>query len=97
MIKRVNKLEKLENMINVCQDTDIESVELEKVTDIKNIKVDQKKSSIERILDFLRSTSNPYVIKVNGTIVKMEFTNNSKLSASTCINRAIENLYINNY
>ncbi len=96
MIKRVNKLEELEKKIMTCQNTDIENIDIENITDIKNIKIDRNKTSIERILAFLRSTSNPYVIKVNGTIVKMEFTNNSKLNASTCINNAMKNLYLNN-
>ena len=96
MIKRVNKLEELEKRVMACQNTDIENIDIENITDIKNIKIDRNKTSMERILALLRSTSNPYVIKVNETIVKMEFTNNSKLNASTCINNAMKNLYLNN-
>ena len=38
MIKRVNNLVKLEEMIQNCQNIDIENVDIEKVKDIKDIK-----------------------------------------------------------
>lgn len=96
MKKRVNNLVKLEEMIQNCQNTDVENVDIEKVKDIKDIKINKKKSSVERILDFLRSTENPYVIKVNGVIVKMEFSNNSNITANNCINKALKELYLKN-
>ena len=96
MIKRVNNLVKLEKMIQDCENIDIENVNIEKIKDIKDIKINKKKSSVERILDFLRSTENPYVIKVNGVVVKMEFSNNSNMTANSCINKALKNLYLKN-
>ena len=82
------------------ENVNIEYVDLsyyiEKVKDIKDIKINKKKSSVERILDFLRSTENPYVIKVNGVVVKMEFSNNSNMTANSCINKALKNLYLKN-
>lgn len=35
MIKRVNKLEELEKRVMACQNTDIENIDIENITDIK--------------------------------------------------------------
>ena len=52
VIKRVNKLEELEKRVMACQNTDIENIDIENITDIKNIKIDRNKTSMERILAF---------------------------------------------
>ena len=86
----INLLE--QKLIN-CRDTadsDIDNIE-----DILNINIDIEKSSVERILDFLVRSKNPYLFKVAGVKVRFEFSNNSNLSATDCISRAIKNEYIN--
>ncbi len=41
---------------------------------------------------FYSATKNPYAFKVNGTLVKISFSDNSR-NAKDCINRVIKNLY----
>ncbi len=47
---------------------DIEELveKLEDVDEITSIKIDRRKPSNERILDFLTKVKNPYIFKVNG-------------------------------
>ncbi len=54
-------------------------------------KISRKKSKEERILNFIIATKNPYVFKVNGRLVKIEFSNERK--AENTITNIIKNLY----
>ena len=60
--------------------------------EISSIKRDRRKSSNERILDFLKQVKNPYVFKVNGHLVQIGFTNNGK-TAEDCLTNVLESLY----
>ena len=46
----------------------------------------------EKILDFISKTKNPYIFKVNGKLVKLEFTDNGKF-AEDAITRVIKSIY----
>ena len=65
---------------------------LDEVDEISSIKIDKRKSKNERILDFLIKVKNPYIFKVNGTLVKMTFSDNG-LTADDCLTQCLENLY----
>ena len=43
-------------------------------------------------LDFISKTKNPYIFKINGRLVKIEFSDNEK-SAEECITKVIKSLY----
>ena len=62
------------------------------VDEISSIKIDRRKPSNERILDFLTQVKNPYVFKVNGKLVRMSFSEKG-LTAADCLTRVLENLY----
>lgn len=51
----------------------LEDVTLDDVDELGTIKIDRRKSSNERILDFLTKVKNPYVFKINGRLVRMRF------------------------
>ena len=51
-----------------------------------------RKSSNERILDFLTKVKNPYIFKVNGRLVRMKFSENGP-TADECLTNMLENLY----
>lgn len=72
----------------------IEDISLDDVDDIKDIKIDRRKSSNERILDFISKTKtkNPYVFKINGRLVRIRFSENGP-TADECLSRMLENLY----
>lgn len=81
--------EKLER----CKNIDLKDVTLDDVDDIKDIKIDRRKSSDERILDFLTKVKNPYTFKVNGKLVRISFSEDTDLTADDCLTRVLENLY----
>ncbi len=90
---RVNNISKLESKIRHYKDIEINDISNEQITNINKIKIDKRKSSVVRILDFLRYVENPYMIKVNETIVKIQFSN-KQIKAEECINQLFYNLYL---
>ncbi len=62
------------------------------VDELGSIKIDRRKPSDERILNFLTKIKNPYIFKVNGRLVRMRFSENGP-TADECISRMLENLY----
>lgn len=85
-------LEEIKEKLERCKNIPIDDINPDEVDDIKDIKISRKKCREERILDFIVATKNPYVFKVNGTLVKISFTND-KRNAKDCINRILKNLY----
>lgn len=90
-MKKYNITE-LEEKLKRCKDISIEEVDINDVDDLDEIKIDRRKESNERILDFISKTKNPYIFKVNGRLVKIEFSD-SKERAEECITKIIKNLY----
>ena len=67
----------------------IEDVSLD---EISSIKIERRKSSNERILDFIVKVKNPYIFKVNGKLVRISFSNTDK-TAEDCLTNVLKNLY----
>ena len=85
----INKLElKLKRGSNI----NLDDVSISEVEDIDNIVIDSNKSSVERILDFLLKQKNPYLFKVGGVIVKVDFSKNN-VSADNCITEVFKDIY----
>ena len=82
----------LENKLLQCKNKSFENISIDEIDDISNIKIDRKKKGNERILDFINKISNPYMFKVDGKIVKIEFANNG-IDAEESIANIISNLY----
>ena len=53
----------LNNKLTRCENISLSEVNKEELDDISNIKIDKRKSSNERILDFLIKTKNPYIFE----------------------------------
>ena len=70
----------------------LEAINPDEVDEISSIKIDKRKPSSERILDFLTKVKNPYVFKVNGKLVRMSFSENGP-TADDCLTQCLENLY----
>lgn len=70
----------------------LEDINPDDVDELSSIKIDRRKSSNERILDFLTQVKNPYVFKVNGRLVRMNFSKNGP-TADECLTKVLENLY----
>lgn len=82
----------LKDKLERCKNIDIQTISDNDIDDIKDIKIDRRKPSNERILDFLNKVKNPYVFKINGRIVRMRFSE-SNLTADDCLTRMLKNLY----
>ena len=91
MNKKYN-IQELEEKLKRCRNMKLEYVTLDDVDELSSIKIDRRKSSNERILDFLIKVKNPYIFKVNGRLVRMRFSENGP-TADECIKRVLKNLY----
>ena len=85
-------IESLRKKINICKKVKLEDVKLEDVDDINDIKIDRRKPSQERIIDYLERVKNPYIFKINGRLVQLSFSNNNK-TADDCLSNVLKNLY----
>ena len=61
-------LDELKDKLERCRKISLEDIQPEDVDEITDIKIDKRKSSNERILDFLNKVKNPYIFKVNGRL-----------------------------
>ena len=91
-MKNKYNLKELQEKLEKCRNMRLEDVTLDDVDELGTIKIDRRKSSNERILDFLTKVKNPYIFKVNGRLVRMRFSENGP-AAEECITNMLENLY----
>ena len=82
----------LKEKLDRCKKIKLEDIDPNDVDEITDLKIDKRKSSNERILDFLNKTKNPYVFKVNGTLVGIGFSETNK-TADDCLTSVLKNLY----
>ena len=82
----------LKEKLDRCKKIKLEDIDPNDVDEITDLKIDKRKSSNERILDFLNKTKNPYVFKVNGTLVRIGFSETSR-TADDCLTSVLKNLY----
>ena len=85
-------LKELEEKLNRCKNMKLEDVTLDDVDEISSIKIDRRKPSNERILDFIIKTKNPYIFKVKGKLVRIRFSDTDK-TAEDCLTNVLKNLY----
>ena len=86
------KIKNLKEKLQICKDIPVNKICIDDVDEISNIRIDKRKSSNERILDFLNSVKNPYAFKVNGRIDKISFSITEK-TADDCLTDVLKNLY----
>lgn len=85
-------IKELEEKLNRCRNMKLEDVSLEDVDEISSIKIERRKPSNERILDFIAKVKNPYIFKVNGKLVRISFSDTDKI-AEDCLTNVLKNLY----
>ena len=85
-------IEELREKLERCRNVNFDDVELKDVDEITDIKIDRRKPSNERILDFIMKAKNPYIFKVNRKLVRIRFSDTDK-TAEDCLTRVLENLY----
>ena len=86
-------LKELAEKLERCRNVNLDDVKLEDVDEITDIKIDRRKPSEERILEYLMKTKKPYIFKVNGKLVRIRFSENSNLTAEDCLTNVLKNLY----
>ena len=91
-MKNKYNIKELEEKLERCKNIKLDDINPDDVDEISSIKIDRRKPSNERILDFLTQVKNPYVFKINGKLVRMSFSENGP-SADDCLTRVLENLY----
>ena len=85
-------VKELEEKINRCKKIEVNEVNINDVDDLSEVKISIKKSKKDKILDFISNIKNPYIFKVNGKLVKLEFTDNST-NAENAIMNVIKSLH----
>jgi len=85
-------IKELKEKLERCRNIPLNEISLDDVDEISSIKIDKRKSSDERILDFITKVKNPYVFKVKGKLVRIKFSEND-ITADNCLTSVLENLY----
>lgn len=85
-------IEELAEKLERCRNVNLDDVKLEDVDELSSIKIDRRKPSNERILDFIMKVKNPYIFKVNGKLVRIRFSDTDK-TAEDCLTNVLKNLY----
>ena len=85
-------IKELEEKLKRCKYIEVNEVNKDDVDELSDIKISRKKSKKDKILDFISKTKNPYVFKINGKLVKLEFTDNGT-NAEDAITNVIKCLY----
>ena len=85
-------IEQIKEKLERCRNIKLEDVTLDDVDEISSIKIDRRKPSNERILDFILKGKKTYIFKVNGKLVRISFSDNGK-SAEDCLTNVLKNLY----
>lgn len=85
-------LDEIKEKLEKCRNMKLDDVSLDDVDEISSIKIDRRKPSNEKILDFIAKVKNPYIFKVNGKLVRMKFSDTNK-TADDCLTKVLENLY----
>ena len=86
-------IEELREKLERCRNVNFDDVELKDVDEITDIKIDRRKPSNERILEFIIKAKNQYIFKVNGKLVRIRFSENSNLLQMIALLSFLENLY----
>ena len=85
-------IKELEEKLKRYKNIKINETNIDDVDELSEIKINRKKSKKDKILDFISKIKNPYVVKINGKLVKLEFTDNG-INAEDAIINIIKSMY----
>jgi len=75
-----------------CRDISFEDVDLDDLEEISNINFSKKTDCREKIIDFIKSSKNPYMFKCNGKKIKIEYAN-SETKAEESLTNVVQKIY----
>lgn len=85
----MSEYEMLLKKININKNIELKDIERTEVEDIRNIKVNKDLPIEERIVDFLKKVKNPYVFRVDNTLVKISF-GTQNIDIKQCLNNIVK-------
>lgn len=80
--------EEIINAFNAMAEMTINDIDKEQVKTYDDIKIDNTKSKVDKILKFINDVGNPYFSKYNGIIVKSTYAKNN-ISMQECLLNSI--------
>ena len=80
-------IKELQDKLERCRNVSLDEVSIDDVDELSSVKINTRLNQVDRIIDFISKAKNPYIFKVNGKLVKLEFTDNG-----TNIEKAIMNV-----
>ena len=87
-----NNYEKIRNKLLKYEKVSLDEVNVNDVDELTKIRINERKSSNERMLAFLNEVKNPYIFKVNGKLVRIRFSDTNK-TADDCLTNVLNKLY----
>ena len=85
-------IKELREKLERCKNISLNEVNPDDVDELSSIKINTIMNPVNRIIDFISKTKNPYIFKVNGKLVKIEFSKNDKSSEESLTN-VIKSVY----
>ena len=85
----LSNIQEIENKISRFKDIDINQININEVSNIDDICIDESVESEVRIYNFLNEIINPYFFNIDGFLVKFSFSDDGK-NAEECINDTIK-------
>jgi len=85
-------IKELREKLERCKNISLDEVNPDDVDELSSIRINTRMNPVNRIIDFISKTKNPYIFKVNGRLVKIEFCNNDK-KAEDSITSVIKSIY----
>lgn len=85
-------IKELREKLERCKNISLNEVNPDDVDELSSIKKNTRMNPVNRIIDFISKTKNPYIFKVNGKLVKIEFSKNDT-SAEESLTNVIKSIY----
>ena len=85
-------IKELREKLEKCKNIYLNEVNPDDVDELSSIKINTRMNPVNRIIDFISKTKNPYIFKENGKLVKIEFSKNDK-SAEESLTNVIISIY----
>ena len=71
-------IKELREKLERCKNISLDEVNPDDVDELSSIRINTRMNPVNRIIDFISKTKNPYIFKVNGKLVKIEFSKSEK-------------------
>ncbi len=80
----------METKLQIGKNSDIRYVQGKDLDNLEDIKIDSNQPKLNRIMNYIKNTKNPYMFVVEGKKVRFEFTKNGP-DINECFKNILEN------